>query len=143
MIIRLKLLKKTIFLIILLGVVFPIKAPVSSAKAKLCCMNKGVCMMNKDSGAQISVMGSSKSSKMIACCEDNCLACSDTSVLHTATKLASQNIGLFSMPAALDFISVNKFLFNTGPPSLRRPEFRLIFGIHTPPIFQLNSIFLI
>ena len=68
-----KMLKNLIFLLVLLGFVLPIKAPVSSAKAKLCCMSKGHCMMGKAAGVQISVLGSSTSAKMIACCEDNCV----------------------------------------------------------------------
>jgi len=138
-----KSLKMIVFLLVLLGFVLPIKAPVSSAKAKLCCMSKGHCVMDKAAGAKISVMGQSKSAKMIACCADNCVSCSVTSILHSRADFATQNPGMSPTQTPFDFISVNKLLFNTGPLNLRRPEFRLIAGIHSPPIFQLNSIFLI
>lgn len=143
MVIKPKFLKKLVFFLVLLGFVLPMKAPVSSAKAKLCCMSKGHCMMGKASGTKISVMGSSKSAKMIACCEDNCVSCSDTSILHSRSKISSQSMGMSPTPASFNFIVGNNFLFNTGPPHSRPPDFRLTAGIHSPPIFQLNSIFLI
>lgn len=143
MIFRPKFFKKLIFILVLLGFVLPIKAPVSSAQAKLCCMSKGHCIMGKEAEAKISAMGLSKSAKLIACCEDNCVSCTDLSVLHSRTKIFSQNMGMSPTLASFNFLVVNNFLFNTGPPNLRRPDFSLTPGIHSPPIFQLNSIFLI
>ncbi len=138
-----KSLKMIVFFMVLLGFVFPLKAPVSSAQAKLCCMSKWHCMMGKTSGTKISAMGQSKSSAMIACCTDNCLSCPDTSVLHSRAQVSSQNMEMSPTLVAFDFLAVNKFLFNTGPPSLRLIDSRLNTGIHSPPIFQLNSVFLI
>ncbi len=143
MTIKTNFLKRFVFLLVLLGFILPIKAPVSSAKAKLCCMNKGHCMMGMEAETKISVMGASKSAGMIACCEDNCVSCSVTSILHSRTKISSQNVEVLSTPAPFAFIVVSKSLFDTGPPNLSRPEFRLVSGTHSPPIFQLNSIFLI
>ena len=138
-----KFLKKLIFLLVLLGFVLPMKAPVSSAKAKLCCMSKGHCMMGQASEAKISPMGQSKSAKMIACCQENCVSCSDASILHSRTELPAQNMGMSPPLAAFKFIAESNSFFNTGPPNSRRQNFHLIAGFHSPPIFQLNSIFLI
>jgi hypothetical protein len=106
-------------------------------------MSKGHCIMGEKPEAKISVLGSSMSAKMIACCEDNCVSCSDPSILHSRAETVSQSIGMSPTLTAFNFIVLNNFVFNTGPPNLRKPEFRLIAGIHSPPIFQLNSIFLI
>jgi hypothetical protein len=143
MVTKAKFLKKLVLLLVLLGFILPIKAPVSSAKAKLCCMSKGHCMMGKASGAQISVMGSSKSAKMISCCEDNCVSCSDTSVLHSRANISSQNMGMPPTLAPFSPVVLSNSFFDTGPPNSRRPDFRLTSGIHSPPLFKLNSIFLI
>ncbi len=138
-----KTLKKVITLLVLMGFIFPIKAPVSSAKAKLCCMSKGHCMMGKASGTKISAMGQSKSAKMIACCEDNCLSCSDTSVLHPRLDLSAQNVGLSSTHAPIISIAINHSFFDTGPPNLGPRNFPSTFRLHSPPIFKLNSSFLL
>ncbi len=141
--VKLKFLKKVIFILVLLGFILPIKAPVSSAKAKMCCMSKGHCMMGKQSEAKISVMGASESAKMISCCQDNCVSCLDSSILHPRSDLASQNMEMSPTSGPIISIAMNHSFFTTGPPHLRQPDFRLITGIHSPPIFQLNSAFLI
>lgn len=138
-----KTLKKIIFFLVLMGFIFPIKAPVSSAKAKLCCMSKGHCMMDKASQTKISVMGQSQSAKMISCCEDNCLSCSGTSVLHPRPDLSAQNVGLSFTSAPIISIAINHSFFNTGPPNFGPRNFPSTFRLHSSPIFKLNSSFLI
>ena len=143
MLIKEKFLKKSIILLVLLGFIFPIKAPVSSAKAKMCCKSKGHCLMSEESGAKISVMGRSDSAKMIACCQDNCLSCSDDSILHPRSKHSVQYIGMSPTSAPFVSIEVKEFFLNTGPPYSGPPNSRNIIEIHSPPIFQLHSIFLL
>lgn len=138
-----KSLKKVLFFLVLLGFIFPMKAPVSSAKAKLCCMTTGHCMMGKAEGGKVSVMGQSTSAKMISCCQDNCVSYSDTSILHSRTKISSQNIEMPPVSASIIFNVGNNSFLNTGPPNSRPSKFLFTGGIHSPPIYQLNSIFLI
>jgi len=144
MAIKPKFLKKLIFLLVILGFVLPIQAPVSAAKAKLCCVNKGHCVMGNALGAKISAMGQSESVKMIACCQDNCVFCSDTSVLlYPTAKISSQNMGISTTPAFYPSVVVRDSFFDNGPPNQGGSNFRSITGFPSSPIFQLNSIFLI
>ena len=143
MFIKPKILSKIIFVLVFCGFVLPIKAPVSSAQAKLCCKSKAHCLMGGASEAKISVMGKSEGAEMIACCQDDCLSCSETSVLHPRNENSSQNLGMSPTWASVNSIVVSDSLYNTGPPDWRALKSRSTNFSHSSPIFLLNSVFLI
>lgn len=91
-----KFLKILVVVLVLVGFTFPIKAPVSSAKAKMCCKGKSHCLMGQESKVKITPMGQSESAEMISCCQDNYPSCSDTSILHSRTQQSRKLLGCLS-----------------------------------------------
>ncbi len=132
-----KMLPKIVFLLVLLGFAFPMKAPVSLAKGKMCC--KGTCWM---APAPMKLSGESPGKRMISCCQKNCSAVSDRRVAPPS------NPG-FSKVSTKFLASGDGLPLLLSPPGAdSRPLFApLRFPLNTAgttrPIFQVHSVYLI
>lgn len=137
---KIKILKLLVFAAVLLGITFPAKAPVSSAKSKQCC--QGHCLMSPSSANEMSGKHHSGGNKMISCCQNNCLSATERKVLSPRAKHASLKVAILTSPLSALTLSVVSAFFN-GPPA---PQLRACSSgscYNERPIFQVNSNFLI
>ncbi len=131
------MLPKAVFLLVLLGFLFPMKAPASMAKGKMCC--KGTCWMK---AAPVKVSGERHGKRMISCCQKNCAGVSDRRAVPPSIQTQSKVI-------AKTLNSGDALLSQLSPPEAGSG--RLYFPLHFPlnrngtsrPLFQVHSVYLI